>query len=53
VRWAEETNRGFLRSLDGLRQAAATLGETDEEERCTQFLRQLDPAWTPRLARDH
>jgi Protein of unknown function (DUF3151) len=52
VRWAERTNRGFLRSLDGLRQAAATLGETDEEERCAQFLHQLDPSWDPRLARD-
>ena len=43
VRWVHDTNRGFLRSLDGLRQAAAAIGETDEEERCAQFLRQLDP----------
>jgi hypothetical protein len=47
VRWEHETNRGFLRALDGLRQAAAALGEADEEERCAQFLRQLDPAWEP------
>ena len=45
VRWAQETNRGFLRALEGLRQSAAALGEADEEERCRQFLRQLDPEW--------
>ena len=45
VRWAHEANRGFLRSLDGLRQSAAAIGETEEEERCAQFLRQLDPEW--------
>ncbi|MGH9282708.1 MAG: DUF3151 family protein [Acidimicrobiales bacterium] len=45
VRWAHEENRGFLRALEGLRQAAAAIGEADEEERCRQFLRQLDPEW--------
>ena len=45
VRWAHEANRGFLRSLDGLRRSAAAIGETEEEERCTQFLRQLDAEW--------
>lgn len=45
VRWRHPTNRGFLRSLDGLRAAAAEIGETDEEERCASFLRQLDPDW--------
>src|SRR5207237_10370486 len=50
VRWSHEANRGLLRSVDGLRQAAAALGETDEEEGCAQFLRQLEPAWDPRLA---
>lgn len=45
VRWAHESNRGFLRALEGLRQASAAIGETDEEERCAQFLRQLDPDW--------
>jgi hypothetical protein len=43
VRWAHETNRGFLRALDGLRHAAAAIGEVDEEERCRHFLAQLDP----------
>lgn len=47
VRWAHEENRGFLRALDGLRAAAAAIGERDEEERCAHFLRQLDPAWPP------
>lgn len=47
VRWEHETNRGFLRALDGLRRSAAAIGETDEEARCTEFLVQLDPsgAW--------
>lgn len=50
VRWEHETNQGFLRALDGLRGAAATLGETDEEQRCAEFLVQLDPAgpWSGR-----
>ena len=43
VRWAHESNRGFLRSLDGLRRAAGAIGETSEEERCQIFLAQLDP----------
>lgn len=47
VRWRHESNRGFLRALDGLRDAAGRLGEADEEERCAQFLRQLDPDWPP------
>lgn len=43
VRWEHETNRGFLRSLQGLHRLAATIGETDEAERCALFLAQLDP----------
>lgn len=45
VRWSYESNRGFLRCVDGLRSAAGAIGEQAEEERCAQFLRQLDPAW--------
>ncbi len=45
VRWAHEENRGFLRSLDALRAAAASIGESDEAERCRLFLHQLDPDW--------
>jgi hypothetical protein len=45
VRWGHESNRGFLRALDGLRGAAAAIGERDEEQRCDEFLHQLEPAW--------
>jgi len=44
VRWSHDTNRGFLRSLDGLRRVAGVLGEAAEEERCSIFLAQLDPS---------
>lgn len=44
VRWRHESNRGFLRCLRGLARAAATIGETPEAQRCTQFLAQLDPS---------
>lgn len=50
VRWRHETNRGFLRALDGLRRMAAEIGEIDEAERCDQFLHQLDPDWDRRSA---
>ena len=48
VRWRSEPNRGFLRSLDGLRGAATEIGEADEAERCSTFLHQLDPDWDRR-----
>lgn len=47
VRWSEPTNRGFLRSLRGLGDLAAEIGETDEAERCHTFLLQLDPTGIP------
>jgi Protein of unknown function (DUF3151) len=47
VRWSEPTNAGFLRCLRGLQEMAAAIGETDEAERCAQFLQQLDPAGPP------
>jgi hypothetical protein len=43
VRWAQPTNRGFLRALHLLLLAAARLGETEEAERCRRFLFELDP----------
>jgi hypothetical protein len=45
VRWQHPTNQGFLRALDGLRAAAGAIGEQDEEQRCAEFLHQLDPEW--------
>jgi hypothetical protein len=47
VRWTDETNRGFLRALRGLRDAATRIGEMDEAERCDLFLVQLDPSGVP------
>ena len=47
VRWRYDTNRGFLRALAGLQATAAQIGESDEDERCAVFLRQLDPEWPP------
>ncbi|MEU4420686.1 DUF3151 domain-containing protein [Actinoplanes sp. NPDC024001] len=44
VPWAHEPNRGFLRCLHALSQAAAQIGEADEAARCAQFLRDSDPA---------
>lgn len=43
VRRRHETNRGFLDALAGLGAAAAAIGEIDEERRCAELLRQLDP----------
>jgi len=43
VRWSVESNRGFLRSLEGLGRVAGEIGEADEAARCSEFLRQLDP----------
>ncbi len=39
IPWEHEPNRGFLRSLWALSVAAGRIGETDEQERCSQFLR--------------
>lgn len=43
VRWHHPSNQGFLRCLRGLGEMAGAIGERDEEERCRQFLAQLDP----------
>ena len=39
VPWSHEPNRGFLRALAALSRAAGAIGETDEERRCADFLR--------------
>jgi hypothetical protein len=44
VPWEHEPNRGFLRSLASLALAARSIGETDEWERCSSFLRDSSPA---------
>jgi hypothetical protein len=44
LRWEDEGNRGFLRCLYGLMQAANEIGETDEATRTHDFLLELDPS---------
>ena len=43
VPWEHEPNRGWLRSLYALGRAAATIGERDEAQRCSSFLRDSSP----------
>ena len=44
VPWEHEPNRGFLRSLHMLSVAADAIGEDDEAERCSSFLRDSSAA---------
>jgi hypothetical protein len=44
IPWEHEPNRGFLRSLHALGEAAAALREDDEAVRCRQFLRDSSAA---------
>lgn len=44
VPWSHQPNRGFLRSVHALGQAAAEIGESDEAARCATLLRDCDPA---------
>ena len=41
--WSHEPNRGFLRCVTALAKAAEAIGETEEQERCVQLLRDSDP----------
>ncbi len=50
IPWSHVPNRGFLRCLSVLAQAAAAIGEADEAARCAQFLRDSDPAAADALA---
>ena len=43
VPWSHAPNRGFLRCVIVLAEAAGRIGEVDEHERCTQLLRDCDP----------
>ena len=45
VRWSHPSNRGFLKSLAGLADAAGRIGEHSEADRCRTFMTQLDPEW--------
>jgi hypothetical protein len=44
VPWEHEPNRGFLTCLGLLALAAKAIGETDEWDRCSAFLRDSSPA---------
>jgi hypothetical protein len=47
VPWEHEPNRGFLRALHALGQAAAEIGEDDEAQRCRAFLQDSSQtAWS-------
>jgi hypothetical protein len=43
VPWEHEPNRGFLRCLAALADAAGRIGEVPERDRCEQFLRDSSP----------
>src|SRR3954451_3279700 len=43
VPWEHEPNRGFLRALAALTEAAGRIGEDHERDRCEQFLRDSSP----------
>lgn len=43
VPWSHLPNRGFLRALAALSKAAAAIGETAEQQRCADFLRDSSP----------
>jgi hypothetical protein len=43
VPWEHVPNRGFLRALAALSRAAGAIAETEEEDRCAQFLRDSSP----------
>jgi hypothetical protein len=52
VPWSHEPNRGFLRALHALGQAAGAIGETDEAHRVRQFLADSDPEAAAALERE-
>jgi len=43
VPWEHAPNRGFLRALAALTEAAGRIGEDHERDRCEQFLRDSSP----------
>src|SRR5664280_1840488 len=51
VPWSHEPNRGFLRAVHALGQAAGAIGENDEAARCAQLLADCDPEAVAALSR--
>ena len=51
VPWNHEPNRGFLRALAALGQAATAIGETEEVHRITQLLNDCDPTAAEEISR--
>lgn len=49
VRWEHASNRGFLRCLAELKDAANKIGEKDEVRRVDDLLHDLDPDWDDSL----
>ncbi|MGY1693041.1 DUF3151 domain-containing protein [Geodermatophilus sp. SYSU D01105] len=47
VPWSHEPNRGYLRCVTALARAAEAIGETAEQERLTELLRDSDPTLAP------
>ena len=50
VPWSHAPNRGFLRALNALGNAAGAIGEDDEAQRVRAFLADSDPAAVEALA---
>jgi hypothetical protein len=50
VPWSHEPNRGWLRALHALGRAASAIDETDEADRCRQFLADSSPEAAAALA---
>lgn len=51
VPWSHGPNRGFLRALHALGQAAGAIGEDEEATRIRQFLHDSDPSAADALGR--
>lgn len=43
IPWEHEPNRGFLRALHSLGKASEAIGDAEEAERCSTFLRESSP----------
>ena len=50
VPWSHEPNRGFLRALGALGQAAAAIGETEEVTRIEKLITDSDPSAPEQIA---